>query len=135
MIQETVKLFVESIDSAFVASTDENGVPHLAVGHDPTVPDPDHLVFEAWFCPKTLQNVSRNPRVAVVVVTPDSGAGYQFVGTVEQLATTGILDGYADTQEEPPGMPQVQSRLVVRVDQVMEFSEGAHTDRPFAARS
>ena len=133
MISETIKMFVESFDAAFVASADGTGVPHLAVGRDPKIPDPDHLAFEAWFCRTTLKNVTENRRVAVAVVMPDSGAGYQFIGTVEEVATTALLDGHAEEDIEPPGMPQVQSRLLVRVDLVMEFSEGAHTDRPFAA--
>ena len=132
MISETIKMFVESLGAAYVASTDATGTPHLAVGRDPKIPDPEHLAFEAWFCPTTLKNVTENPRVAVVVVLPDSDSGYQFIGTVDQIAATALLDGHAGEDIEPPGMPQVQSRLLVRVDVVMEFSEGAHTDRPFA---
>jgi len=133
MIPDTIKIFVESLDAAFVASADGTGVPHLAVGREPNIPDPDHLAFEAWFCRTTLKNVTENPRVAVAVVMPDSGSGYQFIGTVEQVAATALLDGQAGEDIEPPGMPQVQSRLLVRVSLVMEISEGAHTDRPFAA--
>lgn len=106
MLQENIRMFVESMDIAFVASADETGVPHLAAGHDPKVPDPHHLAFEAWFCTRTLQNVSRNPRVAVVVALPDSGAGYQFIGTVEAVAATAFLDGQTGEREEPPGMPR-----------------------------
>jgi predicted pyridoxine 5'-phosphate oxidase superfamily flavin-nucleotide-binding protein len=129
MISDKLKLFIETIDRAYVASADESGVPHLAAGTDPKIPDPRHLVFEAWFCPTTLRNVARNPRVTVAIVVPDSGAGYQLCGTVETMIDTAVLDGYAPGTEEP-GLPQVQSRLVVRVDEVMEFSAGVHSDRP-----
>ena len=128
MISDAMKLFIETIDYAFVASADERGTPHLAAGSAPKVPDPHHLLFEAWFCPTTLRNVVHNPRVSVAVVTP-SGAGYQLGGTVEKIVDAALLNGYAPEMEEP-GMPQVQSRLVVRVDEVMEFSAGTHTDRP-----
>jgi uncharacterized protein len=131
MIADTVKLFIETIDYAFVASADETGTPHLATGSAPQVPDPRHLVFEAWFCPTTRRNVAHNPRVAVAVIAA-SGTGYQFGGTVEKIVDTALLNGYAP-ELEVPGMPQVQSRLVVRVDQVMEFSGGAHTDQPLGA--
>lgn len=129
MITDKLKLFIETIDRAYVASADEHGAPHLAAGTDPKVPDPRHLVFEAWFCPTTLRNVAQNPRVAVAIVVPDSGAGYQLSGTVETVVDTALLDGYAPGAEEP-GLPQVQSRLLVRVDEVMEFSAGVHSDHP-----
>ncbi len=128
MISDAIKLFIEAIDVAFVASADETGTPHLAAGREPKVPDPDHLVFEAWFCHTTLRNVALNPRVSVAAVT-GAGGGYQFGGTVERIIDTAFLDGYAPGTEALD-MPQVQSRLVVRVDEVMEFSSGAHTDRP-----
>lgn len=128
MISDTIKLFVASVDTAFIASVDENGKPHLAAGTVPQVSDPGHLVFEAWLCPTTLRNASRNPHIAVAVVA-GSGTGYQFGGVVEKIADSAILDGF-DPGMEAQGIPQVQYRLEVRVDEVLEFSSGAHTDRP-----
>ncbi len=128
MISDAVKKFIESSDIAFVASADETGAPHLAAGSGPKVPDPRHLVFEAWFCHTTLKNVESNPRVTVAVVT-GAGNGYQLGGTVEKIVDTAFLDGYAPDAEAPE-VPQVQSRLTVRVDAVMEFSAGTHSDRP-----
>jgi len=128
MISDAIKLFVESLDTAFVATVDENGKPHLAAGTVPQIPDPSHLVFEAWLCPTTLRNAARNPHIAVAVVA-GPGTGYQFGGVVEKIADSAILDGYAP-DIEAQGIPQVQYHLVVRVDEVMEFSSGAHTDRP-----
>jgi hypothetical protein len=48
---------------------------------------------------------------------------------VEKVIPIGILDGYAP-EVEAPGTPQVESRMVVRVEEIMEFSTGAHTDHP-----
>lgn len=129
MISDIIKIFIETIDYAFVASADATGIPHLAAGRELKVPDSHHLVFDAWFCSTTLRNVTQNPHVAVVVILPDSGAGYQLAGTIEHMVDSALLDGYVPGEEER-GMPQVQSRLVIRVDEVMEFSAGSHTDRP-----
>ena len=128
MLTEEISRFIESIEHAFVASADESGRPHLAVGRDLHVVNGSHLVFEAWFCHKTMENVAKNPYVSVTVAASAAGNGYQFSGVVEKTAETAILDGYAPLEE--PGMPQVQYRLVVKVDEIMEFSSGVHTDQP-----
>jgi len=129
MITENVKRFIESKTYAFVASADSLGRPHLAAGSDLKVPDPDHLVLEAWFCVTTLQNVTANPRVAVIVTDPVSCSGYQLLGRVERSEGIAMIDGYAP-EAEMPGTPQVESRLVVRIDTLMDFSAGIHSDLP-----
>lgn len=132
MITGKMQRFIEEVDRAYVASTDQGERPHLAVGKGVRVPDPRHVIFEAWFCRKTLENVAHNPQVALAIIDPASGAGYQLAGTVESTAAIGILNGYAPTIEAP-GTPQVESRMVVRVEEIMEFSHGSHTDTPLAA--
>lgn len=127
MITETIKLFVEKVPLAFVASADENGHPHLAAGRELKVLDADNLVLENWFCPTTLRNVAHNPRVAVAVTAGASGDGYQFAGVVIQASDAALLDGYVPGGEDA-GVPQVLTRLVVRVEAIMEFSAGVHTD-------
>lgn len=129
MISETVRQFMEKAGLAYVASADEAGFPHLAAGRDLQVPDSRHVAFEAWFCHVTLHNVAHNPRVAIAVTDPATGDGYQLLGVVEQAEDVAILDGFAPGLEEP-GMPQFETRLVVRVEQVMAFSAGVHSDRP-----
>jgi len=134
MITEKLKTFIEGTDCAFVASADQRARPHLAAGRGLKVPDAEHIVFEAWFCRKTLENVAEVPRVAVAIVDPATGAGYQLAGTVEKTSAIGILNGFSP-EIEAPGTPQVQSRMVVRVEEIMEFSAGAHTDHPITPYS
>jgi len=129
MITENIKRFIEKTKYAVVASADSLGRPHLAAGSDLRVPDPDHLVLEAWFCVTTLQNVTANPRVAVIVTDPVSCSGYQLLGRVEKNEGIAMIDGYAP-EAEAPGTPQVESRLVVRIDTLMAFSAGVHSDLP-----
>lgn len=132
MIATKLKKFIEEVNWAIVASADQRARPHLAASRGLKVPDPDHVVFESWFCRKTLENVSEVPRVAMVVVAPGTGAGYQLTGMVESVSEIGILDGFAPGMEAP-GTPQVQWRISVRVEEIMEFTPGAHTDQPLSA--
>jgi uncharacterized protein len=129
MVTDSIKRFVEETELAFVASADQEGRPHLAAGRGIHLPDPRHLEFEAWFCRKTLSNVVRNPQVAITVTAPETGNGFQFIGRVESTADTAILDGFVPGLE-PPGMPQVCSRLRIRIEEVMEFSADIHSDSP-----
>ncbi len=76
-----------------------------------------------------MRNLQDNPHVAVVVADPDTGTGFQFVGVVEGSADTAVLNGYIPDLE-PPGLPQVQWRLEIRVEKVMAFTADAHSDRP-----
>jgi hypothetical protein len=131
MISQKLKKFIEEANWAFVASADQRSRPHLAASRGLKVPDAEHIVFEAWFCRRTLENVAEVPRVTLVVIDPATGAGYQFTGMVTHVSAIGILDGYAP-EAEAPGTPQVESRMVVRVEEIMEFSTGAHTDHPIS---
>ncbi|WP_246044642.1 pyridoxamine 5'-phosphate oxidase family protein [Geomonas ferrireducens] len=129
MITQAVKDLAERVGHAFVATSDAGGNPHLAAGRGVALFEPNRLVFEAWFCPTTMRNLQDNRHVAVVVADPDTGNGFQFVGVVERSADTAVLDGYIPDLE-PPGLPQVQWRLEIRVEKVMAFSADAHSDRP-----
>jgi len=131
MITEILRKFIEEVNYAFVATADPGGNPHLASGKGLRIPDSGHLMFDAWFCRRTLENLGRNPRVAVAVVAVPSGTGYQFTGTVAEIAEAGILDGYSP-ETEPTVMPQVCWRMTVRVEEVLEFSHGIHSDVPLS---
>ena len=129
MITESIKSFAEGVGHAFVATSDLSGSPHLAAGRGISVLEKNRLVFEAWFCVTTLKNLQENPKIAVVIVDPANGKGYQFFGQVESKKDTAVLNGFLPDLE-PSGLPQVQWRLEVRVESVMVFSADAHSDRP-----
>lgn len=129
MINAGIREFIEKVGQAIVATSDAEGNPHLAAGRGVSVSGSNLIVFEAWFCQTTLKNLQQNPKIAVVVADTGTGNGYQFAGRVEKTEDTAILDGFLPGAE-PAGTPQVQWRLVVRVDTVMAFSAGAHSDRP-----
>ncbi len=129
MITQEIKQFVDRVGHAFVATADAKGNPHLAAGRDIAIIEPARLVFESWFCQTSLKNLQENPSVAVAVADPSTGNGFQFIGRVERIVDTALLDGYVPDLE-PAGLPQVQWRLEIRVESVMAFTADAHSDRP-----
>ena len=134
MISDRMKKFIEDVNYAYVASADQRARPHLAAGSGITIPDSQHLVFEAWFCHRTLENLSEVPRLAIAVIDTSTGAGYQLLGRVEQMEDVALLGGYAPEVEEP-GLSQMESRISMRVEEVLEFSAGPHTDSPIAVQT
>lgn len=129
MINEEIKQFVGRVGHAYVATADAKGIPHLAAGRDLSISEPGRLVFESWFCQTSLKNLQENPQVAVAVADPATGNGFQFVGRVEKIVDTAVLNGYVPDLE-PAGLPQVQWRLEIGVESVMAFTADAHSDRP-----
>jgi predicted pyridoxine 5'-phosphate oxidase superfamily flavin-nucleotide-binding protein len=129
MISAEIKRFVEARGVATVASADAYGRPHLALGGGIKVLDGEHLLFENWFCQTTLRNVEQNQSVAVAVMAQESATGYQFIGNVVHGSDVALLDGYT------PGMIPVSDLqaltcLVVRVEEVLAFCSGIHSDLP-----
>lgn len=129
MVNEEIRTFAERIGHAFVATADAHGAPHLAAGRGIAVFEPNRLVFESWFCQTSLRNLAENPHISVAVADPLTGNGYQFLGLVDSMTDTAVLDGFTPDLE-PAGLPQVQWRLEIRVESVMAFTADAHSDRP-----
>lgn len=129
MITEPVRSLMGKIPYVYVATADSSGMPHMSIGEQVTISGDSLLIFENWFCPSTLHNITRNPRVSVVAVLPDSGTGYQLLGSVVGSEDAAILNGY-DPTINLPETPQVLTKFIVRVDQVLEFTGGIHSDKP-----
>ena len=85
MISEAMRQFIESTHLVFVASADAEGNPHVAAGSHPAVSNGSLLVFENWFCPVTLYNITRNTHVAVVVAR--SGIGGAAISSSAGLSS------------------------------------------------
>lgn len=129
MINAEIKRFVEAQGMATVASTDADGRPHMALGSDIKVLDDEHLMFENWFCQTTLRNVAQNRQVAVAVMAHGTASGYQFIGSVVHGFDVALLDGYTPGTV-PVSDLQTLTRLVVRVEEVLAFCTGIHSDLP-----
>lgn len=129
MLSKKLQCFIEKTGRAFVASADHRARPHLAAGRDLKVPDSHHIVFESWLCPRTVENVSEVPRAAVVVIDAASGIGFQFACRVK-TAVKKKREGVPSSKTEEPGVPHDQWQIVLRVEEILEFSDGRHSDQP-----
>ncbi len=124
-----------------LATADEQGLPHVSVGTC-THASGLELTISEWFCPRTLQNLEQNPRVAVVVWDPVSDTGYQMLGHVEavnELHTLGCTDaaraGEGSAESAPPlqapdAPPATEHALLVAIERVLDFRRAPHGDRP-----
>ena len=129
MFTEEIKHFTNSVQVAVVATADVTGNPHLALGSGLNVLDGQHLVLENWYCQTTLKNLAQNPRIAIAVMSQDANIGYQFIGNVAHGYDIAILNGYVPEAEQPGG-PQALTRIVMKVEEILAFCSGIHTDKP-----
>ncbi len=99
-----------------ISTADKAGVPHIAsVGGIGRLAD-DKLVLDDWHCPTTRLNLQNNSPITLVVWDIATDTGYQMVGEVEALQP--CLDTY-------------DGELVARINKVVSFSHGRHTDAEF----
>lgn len=129
MITEPIRRLIENLTYIFVATADSSGQPHMAIGEHVTISNDSLLIFENWFCPSTLLNISCNAHVSVVAVMPDTGKGYQMLGSVIRSSDKAFINGY-DPAVNMPETPQVLTRFTVKVEQILEFTSGIHSDIP-----
>lgn len=112
-----------------VATAGPRGIPHIAAAGGIEM-DPDgKLAVTEWFCPTTLENLTSDPALAVVVWDETADKGYQFLGRLCRIQDVGVLDGFAPGVESEPPLPQVLRKLVIEVEEVLAFERGPHSDK------
>ena len=130
-IPETLKDFLNDDNIVYLATADEEGLPHIAAAEGIRVEDEGRVCFSAWFCVKTMENLRVNPRLSVAVMDPVNKLGYQLIGKVEKIDQAEVMDGYSAAAEERwEHHPQTRYKLTADIEQVLEMSAGAHSDRP-----
>ncbi len=127
VLRKTVNLG-QKLQCVFVATADSAGRPHLAIAGRIELLSEQSVAVEAWFCPGTVINLGQNPHVSLVVWDALSDDGYQLIGDVKQVEEQSFLNGYIPTEERAHPSPQVERRLVVQVDKVIDFSRAPHSD-------
>jgi general stress protein 26 len=111
-----------------VGTADDKGMPHItAAGRVDTTGD-SAVVITEWFCPGTVANLQKNKSVSVVIWTKQMKQGYQLLGQLEAVQDIGILDGFSARHEGRPPLPQVEKQLWIKVEKVLEFRLGPHSD-------
>jgi len=118
----------EKLEHVFVATADSSGMPHVAAAAKLNQTSKDHVALTAWFCPGTIANLSENRRISIVVWNAPSDKGYQLLGLVEKIEEIAMMNGYSPEIDETIVMPQVENRLLVRVDKIISFSHAPHSD-------
>ena len=131
MTQEAIQKAVElgrKLQHVFVATADREGLPHITAAGGISLASDGYVAVSAWFCPGTLNNLQQNRLLSLVIWEPATDKGYQLLGEVQSVEEMAMMDGYAPELEHAPPMPQIERRLIVRVDSLVAFSHAPHTD-------
>jgi len=128
LLKQAITL-AKNVGHVFVATADATGLPHVAAaGRISLASDGGRVAVEAWFCPATVANLQANQQTALVIWDPNMDNGYQLLGETEKIEDTAIMNGYASGLEDKPTLPQVERRLLIRVDKTIGFRRSPHTD-------
>jgi hypothetical protein len=124
---EAVKIGMKT-GHVLIATADTAGIPHVAAAGKIELEGRGMVAITEWFCPGTVANLRKNAGVSVVAWDRAADTGYQIIGRLEASRDVAVLDGYAPGLEGQPPLPQVERRLLVRVEKVMDFRIGPHSD-------
>ena len=114
----------------FVTTAASDGYPHVAPAARLQLdPNKEGVAIDAWFCPGTLENLKENKKVDLVVWDATLDEGYQLMGKCQGVEDLAVLNGYDASLPEKTGLPQVERRIQIRVEKVLPFQRGAHTDQ------
>lgn len=127
-ILRTVVEKAASLGHVFVVTADQNGVPHLAAAKEITMGSDEFVEVAEWFCPGTIGNLQENHNISLVTWDPLTDTGYQLIGKLEKIEELAVLDGYAPEIEEKDPLPQIERKLVIRVDKIFDFRHAPHSD-------
>lgn len=118
---------------AWVSTASLDGVPNATPKGSTRVIDDEHLVFADLFSLKTRSNLEENPHVAVTVIDPPSGKGYQIKGTAELLDEGPMFDQMAEGMKKSPNaMPPLKYVVRIAVDAVYDQSPGPDAGKQIA---
>lgn len=132
-INETMKEFLQRANIIYVATSDKDGIPHLAAGERIVVADGEHVKLEAWFCVKTIENLMVDPAIAIAAIDPSTKDGFQLIGKVEKIDEKMVMDGYIPAMEEKwAGVSITEYTVTVIIGHVLKFTTDVHSDLPLS---
>jgi predicted pyridoxine 5'-phosphate oxidase superfamily flavin-nucleotide-binding protein len=118
----------ERVGYVFIATSDKNGVPHIATaGRMEYDAGTDLIRLTEWFCSKTVANLNFNRFISVAAWQPECDKGYQLQGHLVEVRNTAVLNGYLE-REAREHVPQARHELLVKVEKITEFGHAAHSD-------
>lgn len=129
MLRETVRL-AQAAGFVMIATANEQGMPHITAAGRLELIDENEadIAVTEWFCPGTVSNLQKNKHVSIVVWTKKLETGFQLLGQLTGVRDIGILDGYSPKREGQHPLPQVEKRLLIKVEKILEFRLGPHSD-------
>jgi hypothetical protein len=113
----------------FMATADAAGVPHVAAATKAAITPKGRVAVTEWFCPGTMANLKKNSHVSLVIWDEKDDVGYQLIGEAEQVEDICMLNGYDPKTEGAAAIPQVERRIIMRINKVIDFTHAPHTDR------
>ncbi|MBW8036474.1 MAG: pyridoxamine 5'-phosphate oxidase family protein [Planctomycetes bacterium] len=127
VLEDAAKLSVKT-GHVFVATANEEAVPHVTAAEVLVVVGDDSIEITEWFCPVTVANLQVNRSISIVVWDPAGDMGYQLLGNMEKLCDEAVVDGYSSELDVGIPKPQVERRITICVDRVLDFSVAPHSD-------
>jgi pyridoxine/pyridoxamine 5'-phosphate oxidase len=119
----------EKAGSIFIATVDAHGVPHIAAATKADLTPEGRVAITEWFCPGTIANLQQNFHVSLVIWDKENDSGYQLLGDIENVEDICMLNGYDPKTEGKSAIPQVERRVIVNINKVIDFTHAPHTDR------
>ncbi len=132
----TADLLASAVDLAsdtgyvFLATADPEGMPHITAAGLMTRCGEHEVALTEWFCPGTVENLKTNRTAALAVWDARRDVGFQLLGRLEYIEDLAVMDGYAPQLEDQKVVPQVEKRLVISIDKVLDFTVAPHCDMP-----
>lgn len=128
LLQKSVELS-EKTRHVFIATVNEEGVPHIAASKKLSLASGNDVVLTEWFCPGTMANLlGKNHNLAIVVWDAKADTGYQLIGEAKKEEDTAYLDGYSADLKGQNRIPQIQRKVTVRINKIIDFKLSPHTD-------
>ena len=129
LIKQVVDLAARQ-SHVWLATVGADGRPHMTTAGNIFLEEGDRIVLREWFCPTTVTNAKANPAASIVVWPGGEEDGFQLLGQIEGLREHAVLDGYDPVVEGKASLPQVQREMIVRIEEVLCFRHGPHSDTP-----
>ncbi|MHA2295322.1 MAG: pyridoxamine 5'-phosphate oxidase family protein [Candidatus Hodarchaeales archaeon] len=112
----------------FLATSNDNGLPHIGAAGEISLKPDGHVIVSNWFCPGTIDNLRENKQIAIVVWDETMDIGYQLLGEVEKIESGAMMNGYDQEHEDQKTLPQVEKKLCIHMGKIIDFSLAPHND-------
>jgi len=126
---EKAVLLAEKTKHVFIASVNGDGIPHLAASKRLSLDAKNNVVLTEWFCPGMMENlIGKNNHLAIAVWDAKKDTGYQLIGKAKKEEDLAYLNGYASDSGKKDSVPQIQRKVTVQVEKILDFKLTPHTD-------